>query len=581
MLIPTTRNTDAYLNQKTLQFSIYYLPTTILCIIKHKMYKGGPSYTPQAAKVIRYAGLITPIVLIVYGSFVRSGIVDSLHYFSDLCFYTISFWWLYVGILQFLDHSRTKLDSALRLIAYHLLAGGYLLFVSGISTPLVALWILLLLASNTYFSRKGVNLSILWFIFIVGFDVYLWHDTNQLIVEYDLVTLVAITLSGYVTLSISKAQEVNRVELTLSKQQESLQRDRILTIVNNLSDAVLSTNKEGVITVYNAACLNLLDTNDSLNGKNIGDVLKLTNRKNEEFDIISALKETKASSTRSDLMYSYSKDELIRLELTYSPIRSGYSHEKKSEKHDGYIIIMRDITKAKSLEEERDEFISVVSHELRTPITIVEGTISNVQIMMQHPDSTKQMLGDAIDMAHDQIVYLAKMVNDLSTLSRAERGVADSPEDIDVKELAHKLHDEYSKEASAKGLRFDLDMSATLGHVSASRLYLEEMIQNFITNAIKYTKKGNVTLSVKQKMGVIKFLIKDTGIGISKSDQAKIFQKFYRSEDYRTRETSGTGLGLYVAAKLAHKLGTKIDLTSRLNHGSSFWFTLPASDTKK
>jgi signal transduction histidine kinase len=241
---------------------------------------------------------------------------------------------------------------------------------------------------------------------------------------------------------------------------------------------------------------------------------------------------------------------------------------------------MRDVTKAKSLEEERDEFISVVSHELRTPITIVEGTISNVQVMMQHPDHTKEMLSDAVEMAHDQIVYLAKMVNDLSTLSRAERGVADAAEDIDVREMIHKLHDEYDKEARAKKLHLNLDLSATLGHVTTSRLYLEEMLQNFITNAIKYTKTGTVTVSVKQKQSVVKFAVKDSGIGISKSDQAKIFQKFYRSEDYRTRETSGTGLGLYVTAKLAHKVGAKIELTSRLNHGSTFSFTLPVT-TKK
>ena len=82
-------------------------------------------------------------------------------------------------------------------------------------------------------------------------------------------------------------------------------------------------------------------------------------------------------------------------------------------------------------------------------------------------------------------------------------------------------------------------------------------------------------MSAKQKLGVIKFVVKDTGIGISKSDQAKVFQKFYRSEDYRTRETSGTGLGLYVTEKLAHKIGVSIQLVSRLNHGSSFSFTLP------
>jgi two-component system phosphate regulon sensor histidine kinase PhoR len=275
------------------------------------------------------------------------------------------------------------------------------------------------------------------------------------------------------------------------------------------------------------------------------------------------------------LNYSYDDDDQIRLEITYAPIRSNYSRSSKSEAHDGYIIIARDVTKAKSLEEERDEFISVTSHELRTPLTIAEGTISNVQVMMEHPDATPSMLKDAVNTAHEQIIFLANMVNDLSTLSRAERGVADGAEDIDIRELAHKLHDKYASEASAKKLHLDLDLSPKLGVVHVSRLYLEELLQDLLTNSIKYTKKGSVTIAFKQKGDSVHLAIKDTGIGISKSDQAKIFTKFYRSEDYRTRETSGTGLGLYIAAKLAHKMGTKIVTISRLNFGSTFSIILP------
>jgi signal transduction histidine kinase len=242
---------------------------------------------------------------------------------------------------------------------------------------------------------------------------------------------------------------------------------------------------------------------------------------------------------------------------------------------------MRDVTKSKSLEEERDEFISVVSHELRTPLTIAEGSLSNTLIMMKHPDSTPQMLQDTVSVAHEQILFLAHMVNDLSTLSRAERGVADTGELIDIRELANKLHSAYQTEATAKKLHLNLDLGTTLGHVFASRLYLEELLQNFITNAIKYTKKGTVTLTVRQKNNMVTFAVKDTGIGVSKSDQAKLFQKFFRSEDYRTRETGGTGLGLYVAAKLARKLGTKITFTSRLDHGSTFSIALKLKDTEQ
>jgi len=540
------------------------------------MYKGGSSYTPRSAQIIRYAGLLVPFILVIYGLGIMQGIFDRSHYAGDIAFFTISFWWIYVSIVQFLAPSRTKRDSACRLIAYHLLAGAYLLFVSGVSTPFVAFWILLLLASNTYFSKNGLTLSVLWFIAVVGLDIAFWYTRDLTIVAFDLVTLVAIVLSGYVTLSISRAQEVDKDELSKSKQQEGLQRDRILTIVNNLSDAILSTDKNGIIRVYNASSLNLLDTNDSLRGKNIDELLNLADQSDTPVKLLNELKRTKTTVKRDDLNYTFDDGEKIRLEVTFSPIRSSYSRTKKAETHEGYIVIMRDVTKAKSLEEERDEFISVVSHELRTPITIVEGTISNVQVMMKHPDATQAMLSDAMETAHGQIIYLARMVNDLSTLSRAERGVADAPEDIDVREMIHALHDEYSKEATEKGLHLNLDIGATLGHVKTSRLYLEEMLQNFITNSIKYTKKGTVTISVKQKLNIITFAVKDTGIGMSKTDQSKIFQKFYRSEDYRTRETSGTGLGLYVAAKLSHKIGSKIELTSRLNYGSTFSFKLPA-----
>ncbi len=196
--------------------------------------------------------------------------------------------------------------------------------------------------------------------------------------------------------------------------------------------------------------------------------------------------------------------------------------------------------------------------------------------MLEKGTTAPKKLASSVEAAHDQVLYLAKMVNDLSTLSRAERGVGDSQETIDVDELMNAMHRQYRKEAEAKKLHLDLDLGPKLGTVDASRLYLEELLQNFITNAIKYTREGAITLSAKRHKEGILFSVKDTGIGISRSDQAKVFEKFYRSEDYRIRETSGTGLGLYVSAKLAHKLHTKIELKSRLNHGSTFSFTLPA-----
>jgi len=544
------------------------------------MYKGGLTYAPSSAKIFRYAGLLIPIILVIYGVFIQFDMIKVPHAIDNFGLFMLVFWAMYMSILQFLMPSKSKLDTGLRLIAYHLLTGAYLIFICGIASPFIACWILLMLASYIFFSERGLQLSVLFFVVIISVDIMLWHRVSSVTIVYDMVALIAVLLVGVVTLSISSPQEVTRKELNRIKAQESLQRDRTLTIVNNMTNAVLSVDMDGIIRVYNAASLNLLDTNDSLNGRHLDEVLPLTDQKDKPINLLKELKKLKTVVKRDDLNYSFDDDEKIRLEVTCSPIRSSFSRSKKAETHDGYIIIMRDITKEKSLEETRDEFISVTSHELRTPITIAEGTISNALVMIGHPNVTNEMLKDAINTAHDQVMFLANMVNDLSALSRAERGVSDKAEDIDVQELAHKLLEKYSAEAQAKKIHLDLDLAPKLGHVHVSRLYLEELLQNFITNAIKYTKEGGVKLKIEQKNDEIKFSVKDTGIGISKTDQSKVFEKFYRSEDYRTRETGGTGLGLYVATKLAHKLDTKIELASRLNFGSTFMFTLPEAKAK-
>lgn len=545
------------------------------------MHKGGSIYTERSARIVRYAGLFIPIILAIYGVFIQFGLVKTTHLINNFGFYLIIFWWLFISVIQFLCYKTSKIDLALRLIAYHLLSITYLVFVSGISSPLVALWLILALASYVYFSTKGLALSVIVFIGTVAFDIASWHYLNSTIMFYDLVALFSILTTGMVALQIFRSREASVESINSIRAQESLQRDRVSTIVNNLADAVISTDTKGIIRVYNAASLNLLDTNDSLNGHHIDEILLLTDQSDVSVSLFKEFQNAKTVVKRDDLDFSYDDDEKIRLEITYAPIRSSYSRTKKSESNDGYIIIMRDITKAKSLEEERDEFISVTSHELRTPLTIAEGTISNVQLMMEHPDVTQKMLKEAVETAHEQILFLSRMVNDLSTLSRAERGVADNAEDIDVRELAHKLHDKYSADAKAKKLHLDLDLSPKLGTIYASRLYVEELLQNFLTNAIKYTKKGSVTIMFTRNDDKITFAVKDSGIGISKSDQTKIYNKFYRSEDYRTRETSGTGLGLYVATKLARKIGTKIVLTSRLNFGSTFSFILPVKKENK
>lgn len=373
------------------------------------------------------------------------------------------------------------------------------------------------------------------------------------------------------SITIALHQLLQKIDGKLSKKtprKNLREHQRLITLINNITDAILSTDEHGIINTYNSAALNLIDTNSGINGEHISQVLELKTIDKKPIDIFKELTKSSTIRQRDDIIMMIDDDDYVRLEVTLAPVQGG---DKITP--DGYVLILRDVTKTKSLEEERDEFISIVSHELRTPIAIAEGSLSNAKLLVERNITSK--IPEAIDESHKQILFLARMVNDLSTLSRAERGIADETEIIDVAELAAQINSEYSPQAAEKNLAFNLDIGGRLGSVQASRLYLEEILQNFITNAIRYTQEGSVTLSIqKNRSGEIIFKIIDTGIGISKADLNKIFDKFYRAEDYRTRETKGTGLGLYVSAKLAKKLGCKIEVESRLNHGSTFGFRL-------
>ena len=382
----------------------------------------------------------------------------------------------------------------------------------------------------------------------------------------------AFTWAVLCVIHFAHVQRSDILALTSDHTEARLQHSRINAIINNLADAIIATDATGKVQLSNASSLSLLDTNQLPVGKGIDSVVPLQDSDGRPVSLNKLLKESTTTVARDDLDLKQG-DELLHLSLIFAPIRGTDSLGKYAQ--NGYIIIMRDITRQKSLEEERDEFISIVSHELRTPITIAEGSLSNLQIMNDRGQASQAQLASGITMAHDQVVFLASMINDLSTLSRAERGVMSDRAKIEVETFIHGIYNQYQAEAHKKGLQFNLSIQPQLGSVEASELYLRELIQNFITNAIKYTKQGSVTLSVQKQGDNLVFAVKDTGIGISKGDQKKVFNKFFRSEDYRTRETSGTGLGLYVARKLSHLMDTQVTLESRLNHGSTFSFELP------
>jgi len=537
--------------------------------------KSGGILDLKTSHNARLIALMAPLVLLGYGILVIARLAPDFHLVSVWWFLILMTVWIGYALYRIMAPFSRGKTTNIQLVLYHVFMLLYLYLVTGFDSPVVIAWILLLLITHFYYSVNGFIVSAGILLFAALLDTASYHyallDFTLTILNVCIVILVGI---GAVAINSFRANE--HEALQASRQRHDLERKRVLTIINNLADAVYSTDGDGIVQVYNAAGLALLDTNQDISGKHINDILKPTDGNGKAVDAFKLFKAAKSVVTNDTLRLQYGED-VMRLELTYAPIRSSYTSDEVKGTGDGYIIIARDITRLKSLEEERDEFISVVSHELRTPITVAEGTISNVQLMMQRTGTDPKKLTASIDEAHEQVMYLAKMINDLSTLSRAERGIASEVEKIDVAELARSLRSEYGPQAVAAKLHFNLELDPHLGSVTTSRLYLQELLQNFLTNSIKYTREGSVTLRIQAHAGQIHFIVADTGIGISKSDQAKVFDKFYRSEDYRTRETGGTGLGLYVSTKLAKKIGTRIELTSRLNHGSTFSFSLPST----
>jgi signal transduction histidine kinase len=323
--------------------------------------------------------------------------------------------------------------------------------------------------------------------------------------------------------------------------------------------------------LYNAAALNIFDVNSIKAGGRLSDLFKPVDKDNQPHDIEAMVREAKVPTTSRDLLLPYPDGSRINLYMSIAPVHLGYGATGQR----GYVLLLRDITREKSLEEERDEFISVVSHELRTPIAISEGNIGNAEyIANKTGDMTA--IKQALKEAHNQVLFLADMINDLSTLSRAERGTLKvEVEAINVHDLVTELASNYTPDAQAKHLTVKTELDPKLELLHSSKLYVREILQNFITNAVKYTVKGSVTIEAKADAKGVCFKVADTGIGISKGDQERVFDKFFRSEDYRTRQANGTGLGLYVTMKLARLIHADIKLESELNEGSTFTIFVP------
>lgn len=476
-----------------------------------------------------------------------------------------------VEIFRAPNKRRTK-GQYLSSIAYHLVLAMFIVFAAPTHGGYIFTWILVVFSFYVKLNPKFLWLSYLA-LFITQLSTLIYRDilSADHIIASATEFVIIITISQLVISSRKYAND--ELDITQrSLRQQQFERQRLLSLINNMGEAVIATDEKGKILLYNAATLDLLDTNQSLDNKPIDKILFLKDKSKKSVKLSKLMKSSPTGLTENNLIHEFSPGDFINMYINIAPIKLGFKEDVGS----GYIIILRDITKEKSLEEERDEFISVVSHELRTPAAIAEGGVSNSIFAIENKISKNEVLS-ALKESHEQILFLSSMINDLATLSRAER-TDTKIEIVKVKpdELLHEIAKDYHEEAEAKNLILTVSSSQNVKPIKSSELYLREILQNFITNSLKYTKQGSIIVHVRSgSNGEAIFSVADTGIGLSKSDKKRIFEKFFRSEDYRTRESSGTGLGLYVTSKLANRLKAHIDVESELNKGSTFTITVP------
>lgn len=228
------------------------------------------------------------------------------------------------------------------------------------------------------------------------------------------------------------------------------------------------------------------------------------------------------------------------------------------------------------LDKAKSDFISIASHQLRTPLTAIKGFTS--MILEGSYGKVSVTLKDKMEKIYESTERLIKLVNELLDLTHIESGKIEyNLAKVDFDQMVESVAEELKGQAEKKKLALSVDLANKELWVNADESKLRQVVMNLIDNAVKYTEKGNIKVSVCQKDGFVEFCVKDTGIGLSAEGIKTLFQKFVRGETASHYHTEGSGVGLYVAKKLIEDQKGQIWVESEgENRGSSFFIKMPA-----
>lgn len=225
------------------------------------------------------------------------------------------------------------------------------------------------------------------------------------------------------------------------------------------------------------------------------------------------------------------------------------------------IIVLSDITAVKHGEEIRSEFFANASHELKTPLTAIKGF--NDVIGMKSKDDDIRTLSSKIDKEVNRVVSL---IDDMLNLSKLETTKTPIVEKVDLVAVAYDAEESISALARDKNVNIEISGEGT---VEMEKDHAYELVKNLMENAVRYNEDGgHVFVSVDEKSDKVTLKVKDDGIGIDEENQSRIFERFYRVNKSRSRETGGTGLGLSIVKHVAELYDAKLTLSSTLGAGT-------------
>ncbi len=349
-------------------------------------------------------------------------------------------------------------------------------------------------------------------------------------------------------------------------------------IIENLADGLLVIDNSGRISNYNPALSAMfgLEGHD-LTGKDSrqafsGSMVELAERaRSTENEVLTAevrLAGGGVGKALATAIHQHAPDE--------NPVCKGA------------VILVRDITAEKQIDQMKTEFISTVSHELRTPLTSVlgfakiirkkfgEDILPNLGPESRKAERAARQIKDNLGIIVSEGERLTELVNDVLDIAKMESGKVEwDMRQAFIPEIIERSVSSTASLIENKRLRLVTDVPADLPPVLGDRDRLIQVMLNLISNAVKFTDRGFITIRARLDGEAVRVGVEDTGPGIHAKDQELIFEKFKQSGDTLTEKPKGTGLGLPICRQIVERHGGKIWVESRLGHGSVFWFTLP------